>query len=981
MANASLTANAPTLSSLLGDLTAYKYNPGLIHQKICDHLSDITAGAIELVDPTNPFVFLLEAACVNTATLLEEHRLMTRDLYPALATTQESLYRHMTQWDYLDRFSVPAKANFYFYLELNSLMAALQPVPGTNYAKVTIPRNTEVSVAGYTFSLQYPIDIVRYDSGVVLVRYDTTISSPLQSLSTNIIDYRLRQDASGLTWLVFQIPLTQFMVLSAQYPVQKSIPFIESVQTTQNYYAARVYYRNDATSDWTEIATTHTDQVYDPYKPTAVLTVYNDRVDVFIPPVYILNGYITGSVRVDVYQTHGHIDVNFANYDLKAFSIKLLALDETRDVTIYTNAFSNVSYFAYTDEIVSDGKDPVDFMTLREAVIQNSVGDRQLPITQSQLDYAVSRAGFSITKNIDTVTNRVFIASRDIPQSTDRYPITPLTVTNATLAASLTDLTYYPSTYDNRATFNQVTLSSNSVFELKGATLSLLTQQALDTFNALPLSEKLQNINSRTLLANPYYYVYDVANGGLDLRAYDLDHPKASTIAFIEQNPTLQLIVNTAACQINKTPNGYELLLTTKSGANYQSLNNANVGIQLLYTPPGESQNAYLQGELVAVLSNKERLWRFNIETNYALDANHQLYLTNFAFRTDPSLVTPCALTQDFTILYYTDVDVVGYNPMAADTLLGTFLSGPSTKVITQESITLQFGAALEGLWRPITSSLQDDYKRYPHDVIMTYDDDVYEIDPDTGTLFVLTDNCQIDVHLLHRKGEPVYDQEGNLVYKHRAGDVMLDKDGNPMKLDAVDIVRYAELLLVDYKYLLATRSDFTKYYTQTIETLRSWITDDIRSISQSLLEQTRLYYRATSRIDSVLVTLPDGTRQYIDTEQSLKVTYYVTDRVYNDASLRETLTYNTIELLSTLLSSQTVSKSELITQLSNTFSEFVESVALSGLGAPYELDYIALESNASGLNLRKRLSQTSDGYLVVEEDVDVLFVNITTSS
>ena len=981
MANATLASNAPTLSSLLGDLTAYKYNPGLIHQKICDHLSDVTAGSIELVDPTNPFVFLLEAACVNTATLLEEHRLMTRDLYPALATTQESLYRHMTQWDYLDRFSVPAKANFYFYLELNSLMAALQPVPGANYAKVTIPRNTEVSVAGYTFSLQYPIDIIRYDTGVVLIRYDTTLLSPLQRLATNIIDYRLRQDASGLTWLVFQIPMTQFMVLSAQYPVQKSVPFIESVQTTQNYYAARVYYRNDATSDWTEIATTHTDQVYDPYKPTAVLTVYSDRVDVFIPPVYILNGYITGSVRVDVYQTQGHIDVNFANYDLKAFSVKLLALDETRDVTIYTNAFSNVSYFAYTDEIVSDGKDPVDFMTLREAVIQNSIGDRQLPITQSQLDYTVSRLGFNITKNVDTVTNRVFIASRDIPASTERYPITPLTVTNATLAASLTDLTYYPTTYDNRVTFNQVTLASNSVFELKGATLSLLTQQELNALNKMPLSDKIQNVNSRTLLANPYHYVYDVANGGLDLRAYDLDHPSASTIAFIEQNPTLQLIVNTAACQINKIPKGYELLLTTKSGANYQSLNNANVGIQLLYTPPGETQSAYLQGELVAVLDNKERLWRFTIETNYAIDAEHHLYLTNFAFKTDPTLITPCALTQDFTILYYTDIDVPGYSAMSSDTLLGTFLSGPRTKVITQESVTLQFGDALEGLWRHITSSLEDDYKRYPYDVVMTYDDDVYEIDPDTGTFFTLTDDCQIDVHLLHRKGETVYDQDGNPVYRYRAGDVMLDANGNPIKQDAVDIVRYAELLLVDYKYLLATRTDFTTYYTRTIETLRSWITNDIQAISQSLLEQTRLYYRPASRIDQVLVTLPNGTKQYLSTEQSLKVTYYVKDRVYNDTALRDTLTYNTIKLLNNLLSAQTVSKSDLITQLAGTFSEFVESVALSGLGAPYELDYIALETSASGLNLRKRLSQTSDGYLIVEEDVDVLFVNITTAS
>ena len=97
-----------SLSTILGDLAPYKYNPGKIIDVTLDRLSDMLNGTVDIVDPSNPFTYLLETSCLNTAFAIQEYALLTRKLYPRLANNEQDLYLHMSDFDYLGRFSEPS---------------------------------------------------------------------------------------------------------------------------------------------------------------------------------------------------------------------------------------------------------------------------------------------------------------------------------------------------------------------------------------------------------------------------------------------------------------------------------------------------------------------------------------------------------------------------------------------------------------------------------------------------------------------------------------------------------------------------------------------------------------------------------------------------------------------------------------------------------------------------------------------------------
>lgn len=958
------------IKTLLGDLSTYKYNPALIQRVILDHLEDITSGQIDVVDPSNPFIFLMEASCVNTALAIQEATNAMRKAYPALSQSEEDLYLHMSDQDYVGRFSNPATANFTFYVELNSLLANLVDVPAEKLSRVKIPRNTEVSVDGYTFALQYPIEILKHYTGIFQIKYVTDVNSPLQSLSTNIIDYKLTSDANNVTWVMFTVPLTQFSITSAEFPIQLSRPFIEDIVYPDSYYTARVFYLNSS-NEWIEIRTTHTDQVYDPYVATAALTVYSGYLRVFIPPVYILNGLITGNVRVDVYSTKGAIDVNFSNYQVDAFQTKLKAVDFTNDIDTYTNAFSQITYFSVTSEVVSDGSTAIDLMTLRDAVINNSIGDRQLPITQAQLAYTVDTKGFDLYKNIDVVTNRVFCVSKDLPVSEDRFPIPPMLVTLATLISTIQQLQESPSVVSHN---NRLTIPSYTLFKLTGSHLSLIE----DFRNSMTLTEFLSAVNAQTLLMNPFHYVLDYETNEVDWRAYSLDFPTVDTLNFIYQNTTIGFVVNTNTYTVEKTATGYVLTITTKSGTIYKQMANSTVGAQLVYTPPGETFEAYLNGEYMGLTSDGERVFRFVIETSFDVDSNDWLQLTNFQIPSDSNVVLPTRLTEEFKILHYTTLIPSGFVQSDSDLLLGGFLSDVPIYVSTEESLSIKFGDALSRLWRHYRSAVGGlGYRKYTEDVPMFYDEDVYEIDPKTGLFFSMGDDCTFRTNLLHHKNEIVKDAQGAIVYKYRAGDVMLDANGDPIIETPIDTNQYMDMVMIDYKAFLATRSDHVDYRKNTIKTIVSWIVNDLAELDDILLEQTRLYFTPRRNIGQVLVMVSDGVTQHIDIAQSLKVSFYVKNATYNDLSIRESINYRTVQILSDQLALQRVSISDMIIALKTEFQDTIDTVSITGLGGSYDLKLCLVNEDNVHLALKKLLVRQSDGELVINNDVTIEYIDV----
>ena len=143
--------NAPTIpagavSTLMANITNYQYNPVAIQSAIMQTLSDVTNGNIQIVDPSNPFVFCLEAAAVLTSAFMMKNEANTRKQYPYAAQTPEDLYLHMSDVDYVNRFALPSSTTFSLLLPVTEVLNKMVLDPITGIKKLVIPRNSYITI-------------------------------------------------------------------------------------------------------------------------------------------------------------------------------------------------------------------------------------------------------------------------------------------------------------------------------------------------------------------------------------------------------------------------------------------------------------------------------------------------------------------------------------------------------------------------------------------------------------------------------------------------------------------------------------------------------------------------------------------------------------------------------------------------------------------------------------------------------------------
>ncbi len=968
-----------SIQTLMGNLERYKYNPSLMQRVVLDYLDEITSGQVDVVDPTNPFVFLLEASSVNTALAVNENVINLRKQYPSLSQTLDDLYLHMSDKDFLNRFAVPSDTQFTFVIQVNDMYTKMVYDTVEKCGKLTIPRDTELTVDGISFTLQYPIHIRRFDNGTVQVSYDNAILSPLQALTTNIIDYYLRMDKDGVSWLFFDVPVSQFKITTTYFPVQLSSVFSQDVTFTDQYYYCRVYQRSTATlNEWVELIITHTDQVFDAFSPTAIITVYDGYLNVSIPKVYFTAGLVNGDIRVDVYTTRGELTVNLGNYKLAAFTTKLKAIDEQRDITGYVSALTLTSYYTYSDGFVSGGTNGLDFDTLRERVIFNSIGIRQLPITNTQIEADVNNYGFDLVKNVDVVTNRIFLATQKLPK-----PINPKLTTSANIGIGtyITNVGYLE-TIDNVMIHPlSQTILSNNLFKNDNGVISLLNKTQRDALLALPRSEFLALVNSQYYLYNPFYHVLDHSTNEFELRSYHLDQPTVTQLNFISQNQTLQLVVNTGYYAIRKVPTGYILQCVVKSGNFYKQLLDGQVDAQLGYYPVGETNLAYINGTQVGLDANNERIWEFFIETNYDINSSHQLAITNSHMFSDEAIVVRTLLELDLHVFYSTSSITTAFVSDAANDLLGHFLLSNTSACITHETLKTSLGHPLSNLWsrsRSFASGLT--YERYIDDIPLLYTERVYEVDPATQSIFTIDGTGELQYNILFEPNDPVLDDAGQPVYKHRKGDVVLDQEGKPIIITSLSADKELDLLLVDGKYYFANDAAFTAYRSEITSVLSTWIIDDLIDIQNKLLEQTKIYFYPKTTIGMVKVFVENNLEDMITSEQSLKVDLYVSKSVYDDRSIRDELQLVTIKALDDYISNSIVNITEIEIALKALYGNTVKAFDIYNLGGDKNYKVVNLASEHNRLSLRKQLVQQQDGTMIIQEDVAISFYNVERS-
>ena len=965
-----------TVTKMMEQIERYKYNPVAMQRVIFDLFDEMLDGSTDIVEPTNPFVLLLESSTVTTAVAIQEALINLRKQYSSLSQTEEELYLHMSDKDFINRFATPSEATFTIIISVSDINTKLIFDNNEKAYKATIARDTEFIVDDLVFTLQYPIDIRRFENGIVQISYDSDIKSPLQILTTNIIDYVGRTMPDNTKWLFVDVPVKQFKINSTSIPVQKSNFYKRNIPFTDQFYHCRTYFRNAVNGPWIEMLTTHTDQVFDPTKPTAVIKVYETSIDVIIPPIYINTNQVSGDVRIDVYTTKGNITINFTDYKINSFQMKLNAIDQDRDFNEFTDAMNSLNYTASSTSITSGGTSAISFDVLRERVINNSVGDRNLPITNQQLESFVANKGFEIIKNIDVITNRIFLATKKLPKPLNNRLITAANVGIGSININLEYLKTLSTIADN---VNRVTILSNNLFINKNGIISIVPKSEINALLLQPKAAIVTNVTNNKYLYSPYYYVLDNSESEFEVRVYDLDKPLASNLSFISQNETLQLSVNTGIYNLSKTSYGYELRIVTKSGNFYKQVSDSLVNVQLACIPAGEKDLAYTNGIFIGKTEEGERIYSFRIETNHDVNSDNKLIINNFKMFSSELVDIPIDLNTTFKIFYTTTSINDSFKASSDDVLIGTFILPASSASITHETLDLSFGYSLKNLWtrsRSLATGLE--YEKYSFNIPLVYDRVIYETDPVTGSiLHIDSETNEATYVILHNVGDPVLDENDEVTYKHKTGDVKLDINGNPILKSGLSTNREIDLFLVDGKYFFSNDPAFISYREEITSIVTTWVTKDIVSIQDILLEQSKIFFYPKTSLGTVKV-YPDGIEEkFIESEQILNVNLYVSNDVYISTSIRQQISDNVISLLDIYIAQTVVNLSEIRTKILSALGGSVSSIEISGLGGANNYSIIKISNEHNRLSLNKKLSLQQDGTFIIAENVTINFFNI----
>lgn len=990
-------------SELIPKFTALMANPYACGRMLLRTLEQATDGKLVFVDPTNPATLLLESAIVLSTAQMLQAEALTQKQYSSLAQNMTDLYRHMSDKDYLGRFATPAKGSITLMLMLDEIklkadyVRNAQGLPdGTGIRKMTIPKHSEFYVANVTFLTQYAIDIRIMPHGGVQVVYDTSGRSPFYTLESNRVDHGISRQGQ-YQFLRITFPVLQLAVSQQIAQLNNATGFSKNYKTQDQFYYCRAYVKYTGNPTWVEIKTTHSDQVFDPNIPTVLLKVLEGSLDVKIPQIYFNTGLIRDSLRLDIYTTKGELEMDLGSYQPSAFTGNWLDRDGGTDTTYIKPLLTFSGLGILSDTIISGGSNGVTFATLRDRVITQGLSNPTTPVSENQLISTADGAGYQLVKSIDSVTNRIYLATRGLPapeqtlvsntaSEASRTTITPAGCTMLMLQESLEVLAQEPTITDSGA---RLTIKPNTLFEQVNGVLSVvprtkvlvLLNENITTINALAYE-----VNANKYFYSPFFYVLDTNEDTFSTRVYELNAPAITSKSYYAENVELAIEVSTQnysiVCDLD---NGeYTIVLRLGVGETFTDIELEEYGVQLSYLPPNTGTRVYFTGTLKADEDEDNVLQYyalFNLKTKFDVNALNELVI-------EP-LRTTAALITDFDLVYILrnppiDVAMTDIDNYTDPTQLLDYDDADTYRAILHEKMTIRFGRSLDRLWtrsRSVASTR----------VVATYDADVmgyYATDillrDELGNLVLDWDSGTntLSQTVLHNAGDPMLDVAGEHIVIHAKGSPVLDIDGNIQYLrDSRTMERQTELLLLDGRYYFATDDTVLNYRDNVVELMSNWITGDIATLAGGLFENTELYFYPKVTAGTIQVYVSNGQLIQIDADQTFNVEFYMSDAKYKNEAVRASIAQATPQIISDIMGKATVSISDMLSALKLALGDDIISVRVTsdvlGESDATTKRYQAFTVKDQSLrpNVGKQLLVLSNLKLTVVDSVNVSFI------
>ena len=955
--------------NILDQIDAVRNDPTRIQQVVLNAVDAFRTGELTIPHPGNPFSLLLEMAASVAASTSIRDSLALRAMYPILAQTQEDLYRHMADVDYLGRFATPSELYIRLMFAKGELIQLAQTVPGTNIRKLIIPRHSKVLINDVEFTLSYPIEIRVMAHGGLTIVYDTVVENDLGPLETNLVDWN-ETNLAGTVYVQIVAKFQQYKLAVKHDTLSNTTGFNKSYDLVDSFYYCRVYgvYSDGSRK---QIKTTHSDQVYDPKVPTALLTVENNRLAVEIPQVYFNRGLLPGGVDIEILTTKGELAMTTVDFPANAFVMTWGdSYNEVGDATYSAPLTSVAQWQVWSDDVTTGGTNGLTFEALRERTIANA-NQTNLPITDAQLAARLQLRGYDIILSLDNVVRRVYLATRRLEAGSSGFTTGAGCVID-TLTTSYTELVALPTVVNNG---DRITITPGTLFKYGNGLPKVMSTYDLATLNALPTDRRIATINAGGYAYTPLHYVLDVTNKAFDLRPYYLDDPLLEARRFIQENDTLQLFVSTLRYRAFRDSRGFVIQAVTESDEAYKAIPAENLHAQLYFKPVNESDLAYLNGELVGTLDG-EFVWEFVIETRLDITRDDHLFLDNFTmYTTDPKSFR-AELSHTFGIVYaVSDYDIAGSVASEIDNVLGSHVLPLSARGLTHEQFSLQFGYSLKQLWsnaRTVAGSLT--FATHDRDIPMTYPSTVF-VKENGQPVLTLDADGKPQYQVLHRKGDPVI-VDGEIQYLFRKGDVIVDDEtGEPVAVENRQTLRQIDLLFVDGVYHFATAEKDRVYKATIPEMVVNYLRKDLAALQPVLLERTSMYLWPKRTLGPVTIITKDGQKTTIPAGLEFKVTFYLTPENYVNDELRTALTATTRRIINDTLLQAQVGTDDIIVAIKAAVDKDIVAVAVDNLGPNKDIPAYTAIDEATRCTVRRRLRARADGTLGIDEAIDIDFI------
>jgi len=945
------------------ELLGIAFDPNQVQIDLYKHMENLLNGN-DIPDPTNPFMFLLESNATIGSVLLEQMKLNLRKLYPVLANTKEDLYHHIYDREIDNIFAYPSVGSFTFSISVQQLMSY-----GTNHGKyyeITIPTFTKVIVKNYYKFMVLNDIVIRY---YPLTKRTMVLTMPsklnIGFIGNEVLESYVIVDNNNLEWIIFAAPLKQIDGIYINEPIVPTNGYNRDIELNDQLYT--IYSRaNSQSLGYVDLIPVFSDFVYDVKKPILKCKLKNDRLlNVSLYDVFLEQSDFN-KIETLTFTTKGKLNTNFNTISKDEF---VLDFSLVKSINSTVGSIVNINPIVYSDSTINGGRNILTTDELKEIIINNTTGDNALPITNYDLKERVSRLGYSLKEDLDSVLNRQYIVTKDLSFSEDKYIYANPDMILDTLKLGNDEINNLP----NKITFTEgnFVIEPFTFFYKDNYTFKPLSEPEIDKILSASSEDLKVLLKEKKYFYNIYKYVCDFGKS-LDYRIYEVNTPKVLYAKSIFFNKDLDLNMTYIGRSTKRVGNKYIVSINFNMDSNIISLvDDSYIKGVFKFKPDNSGSEIALECEIDTV----NQAVKFTFDLDSYIDSDDKVMLKNFLSVMDSVKIS--GNIEGKLFIYTTDDNYAGTTTIYDSELLEIDKDYKST--ISVFDLKIELYKKLEYLFSNyrISPTLRR-YKRYEKDVYLTYNKDVYVKDKNGD--YILEDvkfngKTVKRLKVLHKKGDPVIGENGNPIIKHKKGDVILDNNGRPIVDYKFGYEHFLDILTFELEFFVVKDPTYSNFMISKYLELDSFLLNELKEINDELLENTKLVYKPKYSLKDVQVYINDTL---INTPAIIKprIVLYILE------SIKESTVYDELVRKLNILLQEAISKynnkQDMVNYIISKLDyENVQYLKIEGIDEVGGLNVYNFAPNSNRFILNKKIEADINSVYVPQIDMSVELVKI----